>query len=137
MNENLNESYFTKLAEALNNIIPVEWEKIAFYAEVESDAVTQFFYFREKGNPTYIQGGDIYAKYNVSRKEYLIFVSEVSDLILKFNSEYSKKVNSKWNALTFILESTGKFKTEFSYEDLETKSQIKRREEWEEKYLTL
>jgi len=136
MNDNLNESYFTKLAEALNNIIPVEWDKIAYYAEVEPDVVGQFFYFREKGNPTYIQGGEICEKYNVNRKEYIIFVSEVYDLIQEFHSEYSEKANSKWNALTFVLESTGKFKTEFCYEDLESISETERRKEWKEKYLT-
>lgn len=136
MIENLNESYFTKLAEALNNIIPVAWDKIVFYAEVEPDVVTQLFYFRETEKSAYIQGGDIYEKYNVSRKEYLIFVYEVSDLILEFNSEYSEKVDSKWASLTFMLESTGKFKTEFGYENLELKLETERHNEWKEKYLS-
>lgn len=135
MIENLNESYFEKLAEVLNNIIPVDWDKIVFCAEIEPDVVTQLFYFKESGSDEFIQGGDIYEKYNVSRKEYLFFVSEVSDLMLEFSSEYAKQLESNWTSLTFILESTGKFKTEFGYENLELKPETERHIEWKAKYL--
>ncbi|OJU08951.1 MAG: hypothetical protein BGN88_07680 [Clostridiales bacterium 43-6] len=136
MIENLNESYFEKLAEALDNIIPVAWDTIIFYVEIEPDVVTHLFYFKESGNSNFTQGGDIYEKYNVSRKEYLLYVSEVSDLILEFNSEYSDQADSKWTSLTFLLESTGEFKTEFGYDNLELKSDTNRHNEWKEKYLS-
>lgn len=124
-----------KLATALNDIIPVQWEKVLLYSEVEEGAVTQFFYFLESSSNSYIQGGDIYEKYDVSRKEYIVFVSETSDIITDWHKDYSEKAGSSWTTMTFYLDSNGKFKADYGYEDLTKITLDERRSHWEKENL--
>ncbi len=137
MIENLNELYYSKIANNLNEIIPVKWKKVALCAEVDIGVVTIYFYFYDESKSTFEQGGFLHKQYGVNRRKYKAFSFELSDLILDLHKDIKEKTGDNWTILSFILYCNGEFKTNFGYENLYESCPIDRRKIWKNKYLTL
>ena len=88
MKEDLLVPYYSKIANQLNDIIPVEWYDIVLYGEELGDVRTAMFYFRTKENSEYIAGGKIPKLYNVDSRIYLSLISQLYEQIKELKHEY-------------------------------------------------
>ncbi len=128
----MNEIYLD-VASNVNNLIPVEWEKVFLYGEVMYDSETVYFYFISKTNRELVYSLDIPRKYNIERRTYNTCSDLLYDSILDLHNEYEKHNEKVWTNLTLILENTGKFNIEFNYEDIYNSefNDIERQHIWE------
>lgn len=83
INENQFTSYYEKIANQLNSIIPSEWNEIAMYAEELGDTRTFLFYYKKDSDSEFIYSGNIPELYGVSRKVYFELLKELS-MIVKY-----------------------------------------------------
>lgn len=67
--EKIEENY-KEIAEIINEMIPVEWDKVWMYAEIVDDSSEVNFYFCNPGNEELIYGHNIPEKYSVSNSIY-------------------------------------------------------------------
>ncbi len=113
----MNEIYHD-IASKVNDLIPVEWEKVFLYGEVLYDSERVFFYFVPKANHELVYSLDIWRKYNIERSTYKTYRNLLYDSIFDLHNEYKKHYEKIWTNLTLILENTGKFSIEFNYDDI-------------------
>ena len=135
MIDKINETYYKQIANSVNNIIPVKWERIALYAEMGESSVMTFFYFYDCDKKSYIQGGDLYDNYSISRTDYRSFVVSLSKQIRALHDDILQNTGDDWTQMTFLLQKVGKFNVEFGYEDLNETTEMERRKVWKDKYL--
>ena len=126
---------YQEIANKFVEIIPVEWNKILLFSEVEQDANSIHYVFYESEQNTLKTSDSLTDEFGISRKERIMYSVELSRLIEKLNKAFTEEGLEKWNLITFILENTGKFKIDFEYVNLEESDVITRREAWEKKYL--
>jgi hypothetical protein len=121
----------------LVNMIPVEWDNIYFYAICETGYSDIYFCFKEKKTGI-ITSSDFFGN-RYKKHMYHIDRSQICHTLLKdalklyeaYKEEYgSGKI---WYTMTYIVESSGKFKIDFTYEPLED-GMLERRTKWETKY---
>lgn len=131
MNEDkLNESY-QKLANTINEIIPEEWSKVFLYGEIGEGTGTAFFFYSTHNNDQLIYSHDIPEIFSISRLEYRDMWRKLIKSLKELSEEFKNNNQNLWTNLTFTLESTGKYKIEYDYEDLSEADDHERRIIWE------
>lgn len=137
MNTSELERIYNKIAKKIVQMIPEEWTKVFIYGEILEDVQKGFFYYLNKdGNqPIYSYYipklfGVTKEKYREQREEFLNSLQELWE-VFKRNDEPA------WTSMTMILESTGKFKIDYDYEDLTEADDYERLILWKYKYLSL
>ena len=128
-----NEKLYQVLANKLNEIIPEHWENILLYAEVNEFARTVYFYYYPQNKPNPIYSLDIEDLFLIDNNKNNAKTLDMEKTIVEI-WENSKLNNGEiWEQMTFILDSTGKFRTEYSYE--EVKDPVDEKKMWMKKYL--
>ncbi|MCK6162454.1 MULTISPECIES: immunity protein YezG family protein [Bacillus] len=112
------EQYYKKIAEAINEIIPCDWDKVWMYAEILDDSAGITFYFTEPNNEECVYGHDIPERYRVSDSTYDHLLVELSEVFEDLKKEYIKNGLGAWTTATLQLEKSGKFSIEYGYEDI-------------------
>ena len=112
----------------LQSIIPNEWNSIVFYAQYSKGSYSMKYYVNF-GNSEYI---DCFKLNGITR-------SEIIKSFIRIDVELSKCRNcldedKKWSVLTFQVDNTGKFKTDFEYSDI-SENTIQYFEEWRKRFL--
>lgn len=131
------ENLFTKIATALINIIPEDWDKLYLYAEMRDGYEKVFFYYYSTGSDFPIYSLDITEKFNINKRQFDESENHLYDCVSELREEFKTQGQEQWTNLTFILDSTGKMKIDYGYEDVSQISPVKKQEEWEAKYLGL
>ncbi|MED3687909.1 antitoxin YezG family protein [Peribacillus butanolivorans] len=131
MNESKLNNYYQKIAQTVNEIIPEEWTKVFLYGEIAEGTGTAFFYYRSNNKGKLIYSHDIPELYNISRLEYREVWRRLIKNLKELSEEFKKNNQEQWTNLTFTLESTGKFKVDYDYEDLSDADDHERRVIWE------
>ncbi|HEX9061575.1 MAG TPA: immunity protein YezG family protein [Clostridia bacterium] len=134
MGEKIN-SLYNKIANNLNETIPEEWDKIYMYAEINEDMQRTFFNYYPKGSNESVYSLDIPEVFEVSEEEQDQLRYQLSDYLTELWQEFKDSEKEVWTNLTFILESTGKFKIDYDYTDLSEASPRKQHIIWDYKYL--
>jgi uncharacterized protein (TIGR01741 family) len=134
MERKLNEIY-GKIADALNDVIPENWDRVYMYAELVEDVSEVFFYYYPSGSNEFIYCLDIPKLFEVSENEYDSLMDKLTDELYKLWYEFKNNGQEQWTNLTFILESSGKFKIDYDYTDLSNASPRKQHWIWKYKYL--
>lgn len=118
-NKKINEIY-EDIAYEVNSIIPDEWDKVYIYAEESEGAETAWIYYIpvDKSSPVNIQPSQ-----------------EIFNCFERLWHEFKNNNQEVWTNLTFVLDSTGKFKIDFGYEDLSEADTYEIRVIWKYKYL--
>jgi len=117
---------FKEVAENLVMVLPEKWEKVCLYCYI-SDYTYQFS-FHVKIGGKYIQCFNLEEVYGISEESVLECFDKLHDILLP---DYEEK---KFFVMTYILENSGKFTTEYEYNDY-TKTSIAYIMDWEKKYL--
>ena len=134
MEEKIN-SLYNKIANILNETIPEEWDKIYMYAEINEDMQRTFFNYYPKGSNESVYSLDIPEVFEVSEEEQDQLRYQLSDFLTELWQEFKDSEQEVWTNLTFILESTGKFKIDYDYTDLSEASPRKQHIIWDYKHL--
>ena len=135
MQTNNMEELYQQIGNTLNNMIPEEWDKLYAYAEISEFYTSVYFYYYpiNKKNPVYSL--DIEKKFIVDRKIYRDNEDELDEYFEELWAEFKNQNQEQWTNLTFILESIGKMKIEYGYEDLSEASPVETKNKWMKKYL--
>ncbi len=124
----MNEEIFQKVFDQLQDVIPVDWKKIIFYAGYTSGSYTMKYYV-DLGDGKFI---DCFELKKNSKAELIKLFIEINKIISIERNTLSQ--NIRWNVLTMIIDENGEMKTEFDYSDLSENS-IGFEVEWKNKYL--
>ncbi len=129
------EAIYQEFANKFVEIIPVQWDRIVFFSEVEEGANSIHYVFYESTTKQVKEAETLTSEYGMNKKKRKLYSLDFSRLVTKLQNAFVEESLEKWNLVTFILESTGNFKLDFEYVDLELSNVITRRNEWEKKYL--
>lgn len=119
INENNLSKYYSEIANKLNEMIPVEWKKIAMYAEELGDVSSASFYFyteNKNGDLIAHNSGNLQEEYNIDEGEYDYLLNELFQINKRLWLEFKKSGEKTWDILIFKLSSDGKFKIKFEYD---------------------
>lgn len=134
MEERLNEIY-VKIAETINETIPEEWDKVYVYGEILEDVQRAYFNYYPTGSNESVYSHSIPQLFEISQDEYKKLWYELVKNLSELWQVFKNNGQEPWTNLTFILESTGKFKIDYDYTDLSEASPSKRHLIWDYKYL--
>lgn len=124
-----------KIANILNEIIPEAWQKLYLYAEIHDFSGTVIFYYYNNKSIKPIYSLDIPKLYNIDEKYITKYIHEIYFYFDHLRNLFAKYKKPKWTSATFILDSTGKMKLDFSYEKLSEDDSIEDLLKWRKKYI--
>ena len=110
--------YYSEIANKLNELIPIDWKRVAMYTEVDDGWSTTTFYFIAEDDIVY-HWGDIFEKLGVDENEFDESFDELSDINEEFWNEFKMAEVDLWSSFSFDMTLDGKFKVEFNYNNLD------------------
>lgn len=129
------ESLYSEIANKLNEIIRVQWDRILFYAEVEPGVVNHYYCFYEASSGSLVQFRDIANLYGINEDELRMEEFKLTSFVEELNNEAAHNQQDPWTTITLILERNGELHIDYSYENLRDTSIVYRRKQWKKKYL--
>ncbi|CAL8895696.1 immunity protein YezG family protein [Bacillus pumilus] len=115
--EKIEENY-KEIAAIINEMIPVEWNKVWMYAEIVDDSSEVNFYFCNPDSEELIYGHNIPEKYSVSNSIYKKLLLKLLHSLENLKKEYIKNGFGDWSTAIIKMEQPGKFSIEYGYEDI-------------------
>lgn len=114
--ENELNKLYRKIAEKINDMIPVEWEEFYVNGEVkDGEGGVYFFYTTLDEKQEYKYSHYIPRMYNVDRKIYNQFLHELFDLTVQLQQVFIDNQQEAWFSVTMIVNGEGKLTVRFSY----------------------
>lgn len=114
--ENELNKLYRKIAEKINDMIPVEWEEFYFNGEVkDGEGGVYFFYTTLDEKQEYKYSHYIPRMYNVDRKIYNQFLHELFDLTVQLQQVFIDNQQEAWFSVTMIVNGEGKLTVRYSY----------------------
>lgn len=124
----MDDKLFQAIYDELKNVLPSEWNRIAFFAEYTQGSYTMK-YFVDDGKTGYI---DCFKLNNVNKSTLIRLFMAIDKII---SSERNKLGESqKWNVLSLFIGSDGKINAKFDYTDI-SENAVSYEQEWKEKWL--
>lgn len=106
---------YREIAETVNEMIPEDWNKFYFYAQISENGGGTYFFYNTLENKQYKYSVEIPFKYQIDEGEF----ERKEDVLYKLSKELRKvfKDNEQelWYSFTMSLESSGKFKLHYDY----------------------
>ncbi|WP_242214099.1 immunity protein YezG family protein [Bacillus cereus group sp. BfR-BA-01383] len=114
--ENELNKIYRKIAEKINDMIPVEWEEFYFNGEVKDrEGGVYFFYTTVDEKQEYKYSHYIPRMYNVDRRIYNQFLHELFDLTVQLQQVFIDNQQEAWFSVTMIVNGEGELTVRFSY----------------------
>lgn len=115
MEQEMNQLY-RKIAETVDEMIPEEWTKFYFYAQIsETGGGTYFFYNTSEDESNYKYSLDIPDEFIIDKQQYDFLEMELYKLSKKLRKVFANYQQELWYSFTMSLENTGKFKIHYDY----------------------
>lgn len=108
--------YYTKIAEKLDEMIPVEWIKINMYAEELGDTRSVSFYYYISNDEKIHHSGDIREEFGVNHNTFKMLEQELIAINKELWLEFKNAGEQPWCVLSFSLDCEGNFKINYEYE---------------------
>lgn len=124
----MDENIFQKVFDILVEVMPVDWDEVIFYAGYTQGSYGMKYYTKS-GSGEFI---DCFSQKGANRAKLIKTFMRIDKELSSVRKQLDDA--SRWNVLTMIVDSQGKMKTEFDYEDISEKT-IEYEREWEKKYL--
>lgn len=131
------ENLYQEIANTVNEMIPEDWERVLIYAEVWEGYETVYFYYYPANSEKPIYSLDIPKIFDVDKLKHDELEDQLYHYFEELWREYKIQGQEPWTSVTFILESTGKFKMDYTCEDLSQMDPVEQHKKWKEKYLGL
>lgn len=128
-------SLYENMANAVLEMIPVEWTKVIGYGEISEGSGTAFFYFYPKNSDSPIYSNDIPKSFGMDEEVHLQLLLQLVDNLRELWLEFKKNGQEPWTNLTFVFDESGKFHVEYSYEDLSDANDYERFVIWRYQHL--
>ena len=119
---------FQRLYELLDSVLPDAWNKVVFRAEYREGSYSMKYYVKDQTGK-YI---DCYNLQEITEDDIVKAYIEIDKFL--YPERQKLAADKRWSVLTFSIDSEGKFKTDFSYADIDA-DYLKYTEEWKKKYL--
>lgn len=129
------EKIYEKIASKINEIIPEEWDKVYLFSQVNEHAAEVYFYYYPKGKTKPVYLFDITELFEYEEHEFDELRYALINLFEELWQEFKNSGQEVWTNLTFILESTGRFKVDYDYSDLSEVDDYEQQLIWEYRYL--
>ncbi|MCC5803895.1 antitoxin YezG family protein [Rossellomorea vietnamensis] len=115
MESRLNDLY-RKIAETVNEMIPEQWEKFYFYAQISKDGGGTYFFYQPSINPDLnVYSLEIPFQYEVNEKEFQVNKRKLFSLSEEMREVFRSEEQELWYSFTLELERTGKLNVHFDY----------------------
>lgn len=135
MNTSKMERLFQGIANTVNDMILQDWDKVLIYAEVGEGFSQVYFYYYPTGSEKPVYSLDIPSIFNIDQHKYTELKRQLYDDFKELWREFKAQGQEPWTSVTFILERSGKFKMDYTYDDLSQLDPVEKQEKWEMKYL--
>lgn len=133
MQENIND-FYTKIANHINSMIPTNWDKFYYLAEIEKNKLSwsSVFYFVDERTKEVIKSHNIPQLYNVSQDIYLQLLDELNAIVLSMYDDFIKDGKDCWEQMSLEVNDKGAFNVNYFYDVINKKndSQVKREVIW-------
>ena len=116
INESILNGYYGKIANELNELIPVKLNKIIMYGEELGDVSSVSFYFYNSEENQVHYSGNIPEDFSVSRDIFKRLLRELRGSIRDLWNEFKNAEQETWSTITFVLEKDWKFKVKYEYD---------------------
>jgi uncharacterized protein (TIGR01741 family) len=133
--ETQSEKLYQQIGKTIVEMIPEEWEKVYLYAEVSEGFSYVYFYYYPVNHSSPVYFLDIPEKFHISDTEFDEIKHQLFEEFVKLWDTFREHNQEPWTNLTLFLDSSGKLKIHFDYEDLSHASPRKRRIFWRYQYL--
>src|SRR5690625_1416623 len=111
-------SIYQEIAETVNKMIPEEWEKFYFYAQISDTGGGTYFFYNTPNNLNDFQYSvEIPYNFTVNRNVFDEYNNNLFDLADKMREVFKKHEQELWYSFTMSLERSGKFNIHFDYTD--------------------
>ncbi|MQR88609.1 DUF600 family protein [Bacillus megaterium] len=136
MESQLQELY-QEIAGTVNSMIPEEWEKFYFYAQIDESGGRVYFFYKSIRDNSYTYSLDIPKQFNISELEFNNEEDKLFDLSEQLREIFKENNQELWYSFTLMLEQTGRFSVSFDYTDwLNTDyGVVAQKKIWKYKYL--
>ena len=125
---------YQEIAGIINDLIPEEWDKVYLYAEGWKGYSTEYFYYYPASGGEPILSYSIPERFGLDEEKFEDEEDKLRKLALSLQQIFLEQGQEQWSNMTFILESNGKFHTDFDYVDLTEADPGEQREAWKAKY---
>ena len=114
--EKLSEMY-NEIANKINSMIPVEWEKVYTIAYVDDEGGEVFYYYTEPGSNELYYYTSVLNKYDISESEFMDSAYELYKQFQKLRNIFKEEDLEPWTSCEFDFTRDGKLKVSFDYID--------------------
>ena len=114
--ENLNKMY-QEIANKINEMIPVEWDKVYTMAYIDEGGGEVFFNYTTPGSDDLHYYTDIPKDYNVSEEIFDELSDELYDLFETLRGSFKENNQEPWTSCEFDFNNEGKLNVSFDYID--------------------
>lgn len=115
MEKEMNQIY-REIAETVNEMVPEEWQKFYFYAQVsETGGGTYFFYNTPEDEQNYKYSLEIPFEYDIDKEWYRMKDRALFELSDKLRKIFKDNQQELWYSFTLSLDRNGKFKMHYDY----------------------
>ena len=114
--ENLNKMY-QEIANKINEMIPVEWDKVYTMAYIDEGGGEVFFNYTTPGSDDLHYYTDIPKDYNVSEEIFDELSDELYDLFETLRGSFKENNQEPWTSCEFDFNKEGKLNVFFAYID--------------------
>ena len=131
------EKIYQEIVEKVADIIQEDWTKVYLYGEITDGVRKSYFNYYPKDNNKPVYCNNIPELFNIDEDEYDKLWCELLDSLQELWLEFKKNGEEVWTNLTLTIDNIGKFKIDYSYEDLTNADDYERHIIWDYKYLGL
>src|SRR5699024_1543470 len=104
-----------EIAETVNEMIPEDWNKLYFYAQISEEGGGTYFFYNTLENMQYKYSVEIPFEYLIDEDEF----ERKEDVLYKLSKELRNVIKDNeqepWYSFTISLESSGEFKLHYDY----------------------
>ena len=112
--ENLNKMY-QEIANKINEMIPVEWDKVYTKAYIKEESKEVFFYYTLPGSEELHYYTAIPKEHNVSKKIFKELLDELYENFERLKKLFIENNQEPWTSCEFDFNNEGKLNVAFAY----------------------
>ncbi|MBH0156669.1 antitoxin YezG family protein [Fictibacillus sp. 5RED26] len=116
MEKEMNRLY-REIAETVNEMIPEDWNKFYFYAQISENGGGTYFYYNTLENMKFKYSLEIPFQFQIDEDEFERKEDILYTLSKKLRGIFKENGQDPWYAFTMSLESSGKFSMHYDYTD--------------------
>ena len=124
----MQEVMFQSVFNHLQEVLPVSWKKLIFYAGYTIGSYSMKYYI-DDGDGHYI---DCFQIMGMDKRRLFMVFTEIDQVLTRERNK--QEATHRWNVFTMIVDSSGAMHVDFDYKNID-KNTFAYERQWQEKYL--